>query len=124
VLLAIVVWVLSAARRFGPPDRPGRITVPPRVRYVDAMATLLSTHPVDQQVEAAAPVVVEARRRLCRRLGLPFDAPDDVVRERLGHEWDATSWPPGLAEAVIRRPTSADDIVAVGRALSELDREG
>ncbi|HXQ76479.1 MAG TPA: DUF4350 domain-containing protein [Acidimicrobiales bacterium] len=122
-LLAVVVWILSASRRFGPPDGPGRITVPARVRYVDAMATLLSTRPIHQVVDAVAPVRVEARRRLCRRLGLPVDAPDDVLAERLGGGWDVTALPHGLADAVLGPPRSAEDVVAVGRALAELDRE-
>jgi len=123
-LLAVVVWILSASRRFGPPDGPDRISVPARVQYVDAMATLLSTRPPDQVADAVAPVRVEARRRLCRRLGLPVDAPDDVLAGRLAGGWDVTSLPAGLADAVLRPPGSAEDVVAVGRALSELDREG
>jgi hypothetical protein len=122
-LLALFIWVVSAARRFGPPDRPGRITVPPRVGYVDAMATLLSTRPPEQVVEAVAPVRAEARRRLCRRLGLPPDAPDEAVIGRLADTGaDAgvsTTW----VEAVLRPPSDAADVVAVGTALARLDRE-
>jgi hypothetical protein len=123
LLVAIVVWVLSAARRFGPPDPPGRITVPPRVLYVDAMATLLSTRPAPELTTAVAPVYIEARRRLCQRLGVPTDASDDVLRNRLSHGWDATQFPDGMAQSVLRAPQSSDDVVAVGVALSELDRE-
>jgi hypothetical protein len=123
-LLAVVVGVLSASRRFGPPDKPDRITVPPRVRYVDAMATLLSTRPPDQMIQAAVAVSVEARRRLCRRLGLPSDASDDVLAERLAHGWDASVLLEALADAVVRPPRSTDDMLAVGTALSQLDREG
>jgi len=123
-LLAIFVWILSASRRFGPPDEPGRVTVPPRVGYVDAMATLLSTRPTDQVVEAIAPVRLEARRRLCRRLGVPVDAPDDVLAARLSGAGDVTGLPDGLADIVLRPPSSTNDVVAVGRALSELDGEG
>jgi hypothetical protein len=122
-LLAIVVWVVSAARRFGPPDQPGRVTVPPRVGYVDAMATLLSTRPADQVIEAAAPVREEARRQLCRRLGLPTEATDDVVAGRLA---DA-GYLPGLSEeqtgVILRPPSSVADVVAVGSALAQLEGE-
>jgi hypothetical protein len=124
VLLSVVVWVLSAARRFGPPDAPTRITVPARVRYVDAMATLLSTRPPEQLVEAVAPVVSEARRRLCRYLGLPPDSSDAVVADRLRRGGEITHLPPELAEVVLRPLHSADDVVAVGAALSGLEREG
>ncbi|HXQ60791.1 MAG TPA: DUF4350 domain-containing protein [Acidimicrobiales bacterium] len=123
-LLAVLVWIASASRRFGPPDGPGRIRVPPRVEYVDAMATLLSTRPTDQVVKAVAPVRDEARRRLCRRVGLPPDASDPVLADRLSNSWDATALPDGLSDAVLGAPGSAEDIVAVGRALAELDREG
>jgi hypothetical protein len=88
------------------------------------MATLLSTRPIDQLIDAVAPVSIEARQRLCRRLGLPPDASDDHLAQRLSHGWDATSLPPGLADAVMRAPSSATDVVAVGTALSQLDREG
>ena len=123
VLLSVVVWVVSAARRFGPPDAPSRITVPARVRYVDAMATLLSTRPPDQVLDAVAPVVTEARRRLCRRLALPPDASDAVVADRLSRGGEVTNLPPGLADVVLRPLRSADDVVAVGTALSGLERE-
>jgi hypothetical protein len=123
-LLAIVVWILSASRRFGPPDGPDRITVPPRVRYVDAMATLLSTRPMDQVITAIAPVQAETRRLLCRRLGIPFDAPDQVLADRLAKDGDVSSRPGSLADAVLRPPATTEDVVAVGRALSDLDPEG
>jgi hypothetical protein len=123
VLLSVLVGVVSAARRFGPPDAPARITVPARVRYVEAMATLLSTRPPDQVLEAVAPVVSEARRRLYRRLALPPDASDAVVADRIRRGGDVTNLPPGLAEVVLRPLHSADDVVAVGTALSQLERE-
>jgi hypothetical protein len=121
VLLAIFVWILSASRRFGPPDGPGRITVPPRVQYVDAMATLLSTRPTDQIIDAVTPVRHEARRRLCRRLGISVDAPDEILSGRLSSNSEITALPPGLADAVLRPMRSDEDVLAVGRALSELE---
>jgi hypothetical protein len=123
VLLSVLVWVLSAARRFGPPDPPARITVPARVRYVDAMATLLSTRPPDQLVDAVAPVVSETRRRLCRRLALPPDASDAEVTDRLRRDGEATHLSAELVDAVLRPLHSVDDVVAVGTALSRLERE-
>jgi hypothetical protein len=124
MILALLVWIISASRRFGPPDGPDRITVPPRVRYVDAMATLLSTRPTDQVVEAVAPVHDEARRRLCRRLGVPVDASDEMVAHRLANGGTGTVLPPGVADIVLRPMRSAEDVVAVGQALSELEGEG
>jgi hypothetical protein len=122
-LLAVFVWILSASRRFGPPDGPDRITLPPRVRYVDAMATLLSTRPTDQVIAAIAPVRAETRRRLCRRLGIPVDATDQALADRLSNDGDG-SRPGDVAAAVLRPPSTSEDVVAVGRALSELEPEG
>jgi hypothetical protein len=122
-LLAIVVWVVSAARRFGPPDQPGRITVPPRVRYVDAMATLLSSRPPDQVIEAVAPVRVEARHRLCRRLGLPTDVNDDAVARRLADVGSVPGLTAEQTDVILRAPSSIADAVALGTVLAQLEGE-
>ena len=124
LVLAVFVWVLSASRRFGPPDGPGRITVPPRVQYVDAMATLLSTRPMHQVVEAVEPVRQEARKRLCRRLGLSIDTPDQILAERLSRDVDRTALSAGLAATVLRPLASDGDVMVVGRALADLAAEG
>ncbi len=120
-LLAVFVWILSASRRFGPPEGRGRITVPPRVQYVDAMATLLSTRPTDQLFEAVTPVRDEAKRRLCRRLGISPDTPDQVLTERLSGASRVTGLPEELVDALVRPARSDQDVMAVGRALSELE---
>lgn len=39
---AVVVWMWSRGRRFGPPDEPVRELSPPRRAYVDAMAAVLA----------------------------------------------------------------------------------
>jgi hypothetical protein len=41
LLLAFGLWVLSQARRIGPPRMAHRVLPPPRVRYVDALAASL-----------------------------------------------------------------------------------
>jgi hypothetical protein len=88
------------------------------------MATLLSTRPTDQVVEAVAPVRDEARRRLCRRLGISIDAPDQILAERLARTSDVTTLPAGLADTVLRPLASDEDVMAVGRVLSALAAEG
>jgi hypothetical protein len=84
---------------------------------------LLSTRPPDQVIEAVAPVRVEARRQLCRRLGLPTDATDDAVARRVA---DAGSVP-GLtveqAGVILRAPSTVADVIAVGTALAQLEGE-
>ena len=121
---AVLVWIVSAARRFGPPDEPERVTTPARVEYVRAMATLLATHPPDELTDVVDPVRAEARRRLCARLGLPDTTPDDALRQRLRAGADASPLPPELAERVLSPARSPSDMVAAGRALAELDPKG
>jgi len=119
-LLAVVVWIVSAARRFGPPDPADRITVPARVRYVEALATLLATRPPEEVVHATEPVYREARRRLCARLGVAPDCPDEVLADRLSLSGDARSTLDVAGRAVRRPPASIGDVVAVGAALAAL----
>lgn len=88
------------------------------------MATLLSARPTDQVVEAVMPVREEARRRLCRRVGLPVDASDQVLADRLSSGWAVAALPDGVVDVVLKQPGSPEDVVAVGRALAELEREG
>ena len=117
VLVAVVTWILSAARRFGPPDPADRITVPARVRYVEALATLLATRPAEEVVRAAEPVYGEARRRLCARLGVAPDSSDQVLADRLSVSATAGSTLDVAGRALRRPPASLDDLVAVGTAL-------
>ncbi len=122
-LLAVVVWILSAIRRFGPPEEPDRVMIPARVHYVDAMATLLSTRPIDELAGAVAPVRDEARRRLWRRLGLAEGTPDDIAADALRQHPEILA-SVGSAHAALGPQHSAHDLVALGTALSQLDREG
>jgi hypothetical protein len=122
-LLAVLVWMLSAARRFGPPQQPDRIMVPARSQYVDAMATLLSTCPPERLVDAVAPVRDEARRRLCLRLGVPLGAPVDELFVALARSSGTSTIDRELIEAVRSPPRTAADVVAVGTALAQLERE-
>ncbi len=124
-LVAVVVWMLSASRRFGPPEEPGRIVVPARVQYVDAVATLLSARPREQLVEALDPVRAEARRRLGRRLGLGPGVTDDALVEAASHDSRRGSLdlPDEVVEAVVNPGGSTDDLIALGRALAWLERQ-
>lgn len=94
------------------------------MQYVDAMATLLSTRPMHQVVEAVEPVRQEARKRLCRRLGLSIDTPDQILAERLSRDVDRTALSAGLAATVLRPLASDGDVMVVGRALADLAAEG
>jgi hypothetical protein len=87
------------------------------------MATLFSTRPPDQVIEAVAPVRVEARRQLCRRLGLPVDATDDVVAGRVADAGYVTGLTQVQADVILQAPSSVADVVAVGTALAQLEGE-
>ena len=104
-LLALGVWLLSAARRFGPPARQERLMIPPRVHYVDALATALATRPPSQLADVVAPVAAEVHRRTA--LGL---APERAAA--LAEDLAALQSP----------PTTAADIVRAGRVLAQLER--
>lgn len=106
-LLALGVWLLSAARRFGPPARQERQMIPPRVHYVDALATALATRPPGQLADVVAPVVAEVHRRTARGL-----APDR-----------AGALAEDLAALDASPPATASDIVRAGRVLAHLERE-
>ena len=77
--VAVVVWMWSAIRRFGPPERPERALAPARVAYVEGLATVLAATDVRRLGEALAPVQRAARASLCRRIGVPDDTADAVI---------------------------------------------
>jgi hypothetical protein len=112
--LAVLVFIGSRARRFGPPEAESRGLPPPRVEYVDALAaTLVRTH----DREALAPIRAYTRGRVATRAGLAAAAGDDAVAAaavRLGLA-------PDEADAVARTDGAADEI-ALGRALARIAR--
>jgi hypothetical protein len=118
-LAAVILWLLSAARRFGPPEDADRVLAPARVAYVEAMATLLSTASPERAAGATAAVQTRAREGLCRRIGVPSDAPDEEIARVAA----STAVPADLVATVLSRPRTADELVAVGRASAELARE-
>ncbi|HMK62465.1 MAG TPA: DUF4350 domain-containing protein [Acidimicrobiales bacterium] len=122
-LAAVVVSILSAARRFGPPAVRRRSLIPARVEYVDAMATTFSARRADQLAEALSPVVDEARRLLTARAGVDPTAPVQVAAEALEHypmpEEDARA----LVRAVTSSPRTAEEAVDLGRVVARLERD-
>ena len=69
-LIAVLVWMWSASRRLGPPEDPERLLPPPRIRYVDAMATMLSSIPAERLVSTTEPVRSNRGEELCRVSGV------------------------------------------------------
>ena len=120
-LVAVVVWILSAARRFGPPVRAERDLVPPRVAHVDAVAALLASGGPPARVAAgAAPLRKAAREQLCHALRARGDATDAELATRA----NATALPPELVAAIVAEPRSEKDLLALGRAYATLSERG
>jgi hypothetical protein len=121
--LGIALWIVSASRRFGPPQRPERAFIPPRIDYVTALATLLETRPNNQLAATAVPVAHELRVVLARRLSLPDDADEatmNLAAERMPR--GPVDYVPVVSLA-FSTLASADDVVAVGRAIAALQRK-
>ena len=117
-LLALLLWLLSAARRFGPPAPIERATIPSRVEYVDALSTLLSTRPAGELVDVVAPVYEEAGR-LAARIGSPSS---NVSTDGSGRFANAGAVDTDLFAALRVAPASSSDIVQAGRAFAQLER--
>jgi len=117
-LLAIIVWMLSASRRFGPVEPAARALVPPRVDYIDALASVLGARRGDRLTSTVAPLRAEGRHLLCRRAGVRDDAPDGEVvaaarAARLPEEVIDALTGPGSA--------SSSEAVRAGRAVAWLE---
>ncbi len=119
-LLAVIVWILSAARRFGPPEPAERALAPARVAHVDAVAALLASGPPGRLIAGAEPLRRAARARLCSALGAGPDAPDSELWTRAG----PVSITPDLVTAILTEPRSQTDLLALGKAYVALARRG
>jgi hypothetical protein len=109
--LAGLVWLLSRARRLGPPELTGETPTPARREHVEALALGLR-RARDADVALAA-VQTAARAQVIRRAALRPDAPDGDVHAaalRLGFEEDEA--------AALSGAHHADQALALGRALA------
>lgn len=112
VALAVLVWMWSRAKRFGPAEDATRALPPPRRAYVDAVAATLAR---TRQPEAALePLRTVARAALARRAGLPAEADDSELVEaarRLGGPAD------DVARLLVPSRVKDDEaLVGAGRA--------
>jgi hypothetical protein len=112
LLLALLLWMVSAGRRFGPTQALDRGLPPPRVAYVEAMGAALASYPAAQRADAAGPLLGEARQELARRLNLP----DNVSTEALEEAAGMAGMAPGIAAALSIAPQDDAMLVASGRA--------
>lgn len=117
--VAVALWVWSAIRRFGPPDTRRLRASPPRIAFVDGLATVLAaTGPVHRS-EAAAPLRHAGREQLVARLGLPASAPDAAIVQAAS----TAGVPPEVVAALTDDHPEATDTMAVGRAWGWLNAE-
>jgi hypothetical protein len=118
LVLAALVWLLSRARRLGPPEDAARALPPPRRLHVEAVAAALRR--TRRRDEASAPVAEAARARLAQRARL-----SDAAAEA---QWHAAGREAGLNDAEIAAllgPAGDEQsVLARGRALSKLGRGG
>ena len=118
-LLAVVVWMFSAARRFGPVQAVARKLIPARVEYADALAANLASLPMDQLDSAVEPLRKEARQLLCRRSGVLTDAEDDEVMTAAR----AAGVPEQVMAGALEATHSAGDALDLGGALAWLETQ-
>jgi hypothetical protein len=115
-LAAVLVWILSAARRFGPPARAERELVPPRIAHVDAVAALLASGSADRLRAGAAPLRLAARERLCRALSVgPYATDSELLAAS-----ESRGMAPELVVAILAEPRSERDLLALGRGYATL----
>ncbi len=110
-VLAALLWLVSRARRLGPPASRADEPAPARREHVEALALGLR-RARDPEV-ALAPVRAAARDRVIRRAGLPAGASDATLRDaalRLGFGEDEAR--------ALTGERGTGDALALGRALA------
>jgi len=119
-LASVVVWMVSASRRFGPVERSTRELIPPRIAYADALASALAALPEARLTDTVQPLRAEARTLLCRRSGVP-PTTEDAELAAAAH---GARVPEPVVASVLDRPSSGPEVVALGRALAWLEAHG
>jgi hypothetical protein len=122
VLLAILLWIVSAARRFGPPQAKLRTVLPPRINYVDAVARKLRSRPEPEIIAACSSIQVELRDSLIRRFGLADNASNSSLLELSSYSSSQVRSFRDIVESATTVPSNLTDVVNVGRSLAQLRR--
>jgi hypothetical protein len=120
ILLSLILWIVSASRRFGPAQRLERNLIPPRIGYVDAMATLLRSRSTPDLVVATAPVRTELRKSLAQRFGLVEGADDKSLMALGNYSSPELGSFAGFVQHAVEPASSNEDIINLGRALAQL----
>ncbi|HUD69515.1 MAG TPA: DUF4350 domain-containing protein [Acidimicrobiales bacterium] len=111
-LLAVLTWIISASRRFGPVERAARAAAPARIGHVDAMASLLSTTGSAHVAAATAALSADTRRLLVRVLHAHTAAADQDIDK----DAEARGIPAWVVRAALGRPATRAAALQVGRA--------
>jgi hypothetical protein len=114
---ALLVWIVSASRRLGAPQARERAALPPRIQYVDAMATLLDARPDSEINQSAEPLRRALRIALARRYGVQ---PDETTRLRALAEQDGTVVSAEALDLLESPCATADDAVVLAQALASV----
>jgi hypothetical protein len=114
---AMIIWLLSAGRRFGPVEAASRQLIPPRMAYADALAAVLAALPDRRLFDSLEPLRTEARQLLCRRSGVQATTDDDELTAAARR----TGVPDHVVSSVLDRPDSSSNAVALGAALAWLE---
>jgi hypothetical protein len=109
--LAGLVWLLSHAKRLGPPQQVERPLPPPRAAYVDAVAATLAA---SQSDDATASLQHQIDVELARR-GADIGSSADVIDVAIRSGVD-----PEVARRALRGSNRERDLVAKARLLSKI----
>lgn len=114
--LAGVVWMLGRARQLGPPDRQQRQLPPPRVEYVNSMASgLARTSDLSGALEPLRNRLEHEARVMSSGGTLDDSAALEAAVARLGLN-------PADAQRALRASSDPEDGMAVGRVLAALSQ--
>lgn len=108
LLIAVLVWMLAAGRRLGPPDPSPLDQMPQRSAYVTSMARTLS------RTKSPGLVLAPVRAHIVEQLSSGFASTDIKASGRKRGLSDAE------IEAVLSTDDSPEAILAVGRALARM----
>lgn len=119
LVLAFLVGAWARGRRLGDPVEEQLPVRVPASELVLATADLM--HRAEVRTAAADALRDELRRDATSRLGLPEDAPDDVLTERIA-TWTGTD-PEGVVRTLATGPVQDDEsLVRTARSVSRLRR--
>lgn len=118
-ILAALVWLVSASRRFGPIEPDARELIPSRAQYVEAVATLLAAKPDEQLGDGLASLCYATRERMNSLYsGFKKFNDDDSVQDK-SIEWPGRA---DLFSIANRMPRTRAEVLELGKAFAQLQK--